>query len=91
MRRKNIVTIIVSTVVFIVAAALLYRYLAPPTKNSGIMVTVPHAVNPTFNQEQLNVLQNDVVDYTVSTNIKALLNSPQQNAKAGLSTTPGGN
>lgn len=90
MRKKNIITIIISTVVFIVAAALLYRYLAPPTKNSGIMVTIPHPVNPTFNQDQLNVLQNDVTDYTVSTSVKAFLNAPtQQNAKSSVSTIGG--
>jgi len=86
MKRKNIITIIISAIVFIVAVALLYRYLAPPTKCSGIQVTIPHAVNPTFNQDQLNVLQNDVVDYTVNTNIKAFIDSSQnKNAKTGIS------
>ncbi len=69
-----------------VAVALLYRYLAPPTKGSGIQVTIPHKVNPNFNQEQLNVLKNDVVDYTVNINIRSLINSSKpQNANSSAS------
>ncbi|MSR89612.1 hypothetical protein EXS53_01635 [Patescibacteria group bacterium] len=68
MKRKNIITIIVSVVIFVLAVALLYRYLAPPTKDSNIKYTVPHPVNPNFNADQLKVLNGDVVDY--SQNIK---------------------
>ncbi|MEI8073057.1 MAG: hypothetical protein WCH00_03135 [Candidatus Saccharibacteria bacterium] len=64
MKRKNIITIVTSVAVFIVLLALIYRYLVPPSKNSGVMVTVPHPVNPTFNQDQLNVLKSSVKDYS---------------------------
>lgn len=63
MKRRDIMITIVSVIVFVVAAALLYRYLAPPTKGSGVQYTVPHPVDPNFNQDQLKVLKNDVVDY----------------------------
>ena len=64
MKKKDIVIIVVSVGIFIVAAALLYRYFAPPTQGSGIKVIIPHPVDPNFNQEQLNVLKNDVTDYS---------------------------
>lgn len=64
MKRRDVVVIIVSVVIFIIAAALLYRYLAPPTQGSGVQVIIPHPVDPNFNQEQLEVLKNDVVDYS---------------------------
>jgi LPS O-antigen subunit length determinant protein (WzzB/FepE family) len=89
MRKKNIITIIISAVIFMVAAALLYRYLAPPTKGSGIQVTVPHKVNPNFNQEQLNILKNDVVDYTVNTNIRSFIDNT--NTQRANNTASGGN
>jgi len=64
MRRKDIIIIIVSVIVVVIAVALLFQYFAPATKNSGIKYEVPHPVNPTFNQDQLKVLKNDVVDYS---------------------------
>lgn len=64
MKKKNNVLIVASIVLVLLALALLYRYLAPPTQGSGIMVTVPHPVVPTFNQEQLDVLKNDTVDFS---------------------------
>ncbi len=64
MPKKNIITIVISVVIFIVALAFIYRYFVPAPKNSGIMVEVPHPVDPTFNQEQLNTLKNDVKDYS---------------------------
>jgi len=63
MRKKNIITIAVSVAIFLVAAALLYRYLFPPTSNSGIKYEAPHPVNPNFNQTQLEVLKSKK-DYT---------------------------
>ena len=90
MKKKNIFTLIITSVGFIVAVALLYRYLAPPTQGSGIKVTIPHPVNPNFNTEQLNTLKNDVVDYTVSINVKALIDgSKNQDNKAGINIAGG--
>lgn len=68
MRRRDVTIIIISVIIVVVAVALLYRYFAPPTKGSGVQYTVPHPVNPNFNQEQLNVLKNDVVDYSQNIN-----------------------
>jgi LPS O-antigen subunit length determinant protein (WzzB/FepE family) len=64
MKRRDLTIIIVSLTVFIIAVALLYRYIAPPTKGSGVKYVVPHKVDPRFNDEQLNVLKNGVVDYS---------------------------
>lgn len=68
MKKSSIVAIIFSVIIVVVGTALLYRYLAPPTKGSGVKYEVPHPVNPQFNQEQLNVLKNDVVDYSQNIN-----------------------
>lgn len=68
MSKKNIIATIVSVVLLVLVIALLYRYLAPPTQGSGVKVIVPYPVNPNFNQEQLNVLKNDVVDYSKDIN-----------------------
>jgi hypothetical protein len=57
------IIVIASVAIVIVAIALLYRYIAPPTKGSGVKYEVPHKVDPNFNEEQLKVLKNDVVDY----------------------------
>ncbi len=64
MKRRDVIIIIVSVVILIVVGALLYRYLAPPSSDSGIQVIVPHPVDPNFNQQQLNVLKNNVQDYS---------------------------
>ena len=64
MKKIDIFTIIVSVCIFIVALAFAYRYFVPAPKDSGVKVIVPHPVVPTFNQEQLKVLRNDVVDYS---------------------------
>lgn len=64
MKKRNNIIIVVSVAIFAASGALLYRYLAPPTQGSGIKVIVPHPVSPNFNQEQLNTLRNDVVDYS---------------------------
>lgn len=64
MKKKNVVLIVSSVIVVLLALALLYRYIVPPSKGTGIMVVVPHPVSPTFNQEQLNTLKNDTVDYS---------------------------
>ena len=63
MRRKNIITIASSAIVFVIAVALLYRYLVPAPQGSGVMVIIPHLVNPVFNQVQLDALKS-VNDYS---------------------------
>ncbi|MEI6581780.1 MAG: hypothetical protein WCN86_02810 [bacterium] len=68
MKKKNSIITIASVVIAIAAIALLYRYIAPPTKDSNIKYSVPHPVNPNFNSDQLKVLNGGVVDY--SQNIK---------------------
>lgn len=68
MNQKKIITIVSSVVLLVLVIALLYRYLAPPTQGSGVKVVVPHPVSPNFNQEQLNTLKNDVVDYSKNIN-----------------------
>ena len=64
MKKRDIITIIISVVIFIVAAGLAYRYFVPPPKNSGIQVEVPHPVDSSFNQDQLNTLKNNVQDFS---------------------------
>lgn len=64
MKRKDIITLIISVAVIIVVLALVYRYFVPAAKDSGVMVEVPHPVAPTFNQDQLNTLKNDVKDFS---------------------------
>ncbi len=64
MKKRDIIIIIVSAVILLIVGLLLYRYLAPPTSDSGVQVVVPHPVDPNFNQDQLNVLKNDVTDYS---------------------------
>lgn len=86
MKRRDIITIIVSVVIFIIAAALLYRYLAPPTQGSGVKVIIPHPVDPNFNQEQLNVLKNDVTDY--SQNIAPADSAQQSSGNQNTQSAP---
>ncbi len=57
MNKKTITTIIISVAIFVLAVALLYRYLIPPSKGSGVQVTIPHPVNPNFNQEEIDTLK----------------------------------
>jgi LPS O-antigen subunit length determinant protein (WzzB/FepE family) len=87
MKRKNVVLIVSSVVMVLLAVALLYRYLAPPTKGSGIMVVVPHPVVPTFNQDQLNTLKNDTVDFSqnIAPKTSQLNGGNQANASQNVS------
>ncbi|MDQ5943263.1 MAG: hypothetical protein QG675_31 [Patescibacteria group bacterium] len=64
MKKKDIITIIISVVIIVIIIGLVYRYLIPPSSNTGVQVEVPHPVVPTFDQEQLNTLKNDVKDYS---------------------------
>lgn len=57
MKKRDITLLIVSVLIFIVTLGLLYRYLVPPPKDSGITVVIPHPVDPNFNQEQLDQLK----------------------------------
>ncbi len=68
MKRKNAIIIILSVVILVVSLALLYRYLFPPSPDSQVKVIIPHPVDPNFNEEQLNVLKNDVVDFSQNIN-----------------------
>jgi LPS O-antigen subunit length determinant protein (WzzB/FepE family) len=76
MKKRDIITIIIAVVIFIVAAGLIYRYFVPPPKDSGIKVEVPRPVSPTFNQDQLNTLKNDVKDFSPDLTPKDSGNKP---------------
>ncbi|MSR68621.1 hypothetical protein EXS66_02445 [Candidatus Saccharibacteria bacterium] len=65
MKRKNVIVIISSVVVFTIALGLMYRFLFPPTADSNITYVVPHPVQPNFDEKQLLVLNKDVIDYTI--------------------------
>lgn len=94
MKKKNSILIVSSVVLVALALALLYRYLAPPTQGSGIMVTVPHPVVSTFNQEQLNTLKNETVDFSqnIAPKTSQLDGNTQANANQNLSNIePKGN
>lgn len=64
MNKKNIISIVVSVIVIVIIIGLVYRYLIPPSPNTGVQVEVPRPVVPTFNEEQLKTLKNDVKDYS---------------------------
>lgn len=64
MKKRDIITLIMSVTVLLIAGALIYRYLVPPSKGNGVQVEVPHAVQTSFNQQQLDTLKNDVKDFT---------------------------
>ena len=82
MKRRDITVIIISIVALIIVAALLYRYLAPPSADSNIKVEVPAPVDPNFNTEQLNTLKSDKIKfYDKNINPTSLL---EQKAKIGL-------
>jgi hypothetical protein len=85
MNNKNKILIVSSVVLVLLALALLYRYLAPPTQGSGIMVVVPHPVSPTFNQEQLNTLKNETVDFSQNITPKTSQLSPSNDTNASQS------
>mgnify|MGYP003534536541 CR=1 FL=1 len=64
MKKRDIITLVVSVVVLLIAGALIYRYLVPPSQNNGVQVVVPRPVQTTFDQQQLDTLKNDVTDFT---------------------------
>jgi len=60
MKRKDIVTIVVSTIILIVAMAFIYRIVVPPPKDSGIKVIVPRPVKTELpDQKQMSALKDD--------------------------------
>lgn len=76
MKKRDIITLIISVVIFIVAAGLAYRYFVPPPKDSGIKVEIPHPVESTFSQDQINTLKNDVKDFSPDLTPKDSGNKP---------------
>jgi flagellar basal body-associated protein FliL len=64
MKKRDIITLVVSVVVLLIAGALIYRYFVPPSQNNGVQVVVPRPVQTTFDQQQLDTLKNDVTDFT---------------------------
>ncbi len=64
MKKRDVITLIVSVTILLIAGALIYRYFVPPSKDNGVQVEVPRPVESTFNQNQLSTLKNDVKDYT---------------------------
>lgn len=64
MKRKDIITIVISVVIIVIIIGLVYRYIVPPPADTGVKVEVPRPVVPTFNQDQLKTLKNDVKDYS---------------------------
>ncbi len=64
MKKRDIITLIVSVVILLIAGALIYRYFVPPSQNNGVQVVVPRPVQTTFDQQQLDTLKNDVTDFT---------------------------
>ncbi len=64
MNKKNIIYIIATVIIIVIIIGLVYRYLIPPSSNAGVQVEVPRPVVPTFNEEQLKTLKNDVKDYS---------------------------
>ncbi len=64
MKKRDIITLVVSVVILLIAGALIYRYFVPPAKDNGVQVVVPRPVQATFNQQQLDTLKNNVTDFT---------------------------
>lgn len=63
MKKRDIITLVVSVTILLIAGALIYRYFVPPAKDNGVQVEVPRSVQTSFNQEQLSTLKNGVKDY----------------------------
>jgi len=64
MKKRDILILVLSLTALIITVGLIYRYFIPPSKNSGVMVTIPYPISQTFNQNQLDVLKNNVKDYS---------------------------
>lgn len=60
MKRKDIITIVISTIILIVASAMVYRIVVPPPADSGIKVVVPRPVKTDLpDSEQMGALKNE--------------------------------
>lgn len=71
MKKKDIFALIFAVVIFVVLAAVIYRYVFPPQKNTGIKVEVPRPVVAQFDNDTIDnvLLKNDqVVDFTPNIN-----------------------
>lgn len=69
MKKKDIITLVISIAIFMVAGGFIYRYMAPPPKNTGIKVIIPHKVTTTFDTETIKLLRDPekgVTDFTPS-------------------------
>ena len=64
MKRRDVITLVISVTILLVASAFIYRYFVPPAKDNGVQVEVPRPVETTFDQAQLDGLKNGVKDYT---------------------------
>lgn len=67
MKKKDIITLVIAIAIFMVAGGVIYRYLVPPSKNTGIKVEVPRPVVPEFDTATIEgVLKNkdQVQDFT---------------------------
>ncbi len=77
MKRKDIVSLVIAIVIFMVAAGVIYLYVVPPPKDTGIKVEVPRKVVSEFDMSTINgvLLNKDKVqDFTPDIN-------PDPNAK----------
>ena len=64
MKKRDIITLIISVVILLIAAALLYRYFVPPARNSGVQVEVPRPVETSFDKASIDTLKNNTRDFT---------------------------
>ncbi len=64
MKKRDVITLIISVIILLIASAFIYRYFVPPAKDNGVKVEVPRPVKSTFDQAQLGTLKNNVKDFT---------------------------
>jgi hypothetical protein len=76
MKKRDITLLVVAVLIVIVTLALIYRYIIPPPKDTGITVIVPHPVDPNFNQQQLDTLKNKTTDFSADITPKDSGNKP---------------
>lgn len=81
MKKKDIVALVVSIAIFMVAGGLIYRYVVPPPKNTGIKVEIPHKVTTTFKENEYKGIINTLTDTTNGVTDFTPSIDPDQNAK----------
>lgn len=64
MKKRDIVSLIISVIILLVAGALMYRYFVPPAKDNGVKVEVPRPVETSFSQDRISELKNKTKDFT---------------------------